>query len=148
MEKIKQYKIQIIAVILILVIGYGIGYYSKPTKIETVTVEKVKIEKQAAETKIVYREKITKPDGTVIEKEQSKTDTKTSENTVSEKTAESVIKNDLGLNLGVLAVFDSNNLSGNREYAIMANKRVLGNFSVNAMVTTDKKVGVGIGISF
>lgn len=148
MEKIKQYKIQIIAVVAILAIGYGIGYYSKPTKIETVTVEKVKIEKQAAETKIVYREKVTKPDGTVTEIEKSQTDTKTSENTQLESSRTSITKNDLGLNLGALAVFDSNNLSSNREYAITANKRVLGNFSVNAMVTTDKKVGVGIGISF
>jgi regulatory protein YycI of two-component signal transduction system YycFG len=148
MEKIKKNKTIIIVAILILAIGYGIGYFTKPTEVKTVTVEKVKIEKQAAETKIVYREKITKPDGTVIEKEQSKTDTVTSENTQSEKSSESVIKNDLGLNLGLLAVAEVNNLAGNREYAVTVSKRVIGNFSVNALATTDKKIGVGIGISF
>ena len=148
MEQIKQYKTEIIAAILILAIGYGIGYFTKPTKVETVTVEKVKIEKQAAEVKVVYREKITKPDGTIIETENSKTDTKTSENIDSQKESTTVIKNDVGLNIAALAIVDSSNLSGNREYAITASKRVLGNFSVNGIVTTDKKVGVGIGFSF
>lgn len=148
MENLRKYKIQFAIILIVLAIGYGVGYFTKPAKIETVTVEKVKIEKQAAETKIIYREKITKPDGTVTEIEQSKTDTKTSENIDSSKSSVNTVKNDIGLNLGALAVFDTNNLSNNREYAITVNKRVLGNFSVNAMVTTDKKVGVGIGISF
>lgn len=134
--------------VLILAIGYGIGYFTKPTKVETVTVEKVKIEKQAAETKIVYKTKVITKDGTVTETETSKTDSKTSENVDSSKSTETVVKNDVGLNLAALAIVDSNNLSGQREYAITASKRVIGNFTVNGIVTTDKKVGVGIGLQF
>lgn len=147
MEQLKKNKLMLGIALLLIAIGYGIGYFTKPTKVETVTVEKVRIEKQAAETKIVYREKITKPDGTVTEIEQSKTDTKTLENAQSEKSAESIVKNDLGLNLSALAISDVNNLAA-REYGIHVTKRVLGDFTVGAMATTDKKIGVSVGIEF
>ncbi len=75
--------------------AFAAGRYSAPPDVREVervefrdrvveVIREVKV-KQAAEIKtvVVYREKVTKPDGTVIEKETSKADTET-------KTAETV----------------------------------------------------------
>lgn len=71
----------LIAGIIFVVIGYTSAYFSKPERVEvkekivTVEVEKKDTQKDIKTVKI----KVTKPDGTIIEKEQSEDKTKISE---------------------------------------------------------------------
>jgi hypothetical protein len=60
---------KIILLIISLAISFSIGYFATPTKIETKTIVKTETVKVEGKTRIVYRNKITKPDGTVTENE-------------------------------------------------------------------------------
>jgi hypothetical protein len=46
------------------------------------------------------------------------------------------------------AAVDSNNIARLREYGLSVSKRVLGSLTVTGLVTTDKKIGAGLGWSF
>jgi len=131
-----------------LSLSFGLGYFATPSKIKTKEVIKTVTVKEEAKTKIVYKEKVTNKDGTITEKEVSREDTNTKESTASSRTNESTVTKDAGLTLSALAIVSVDDIKGKREYALHASKRVLGAFSVNGMVTTDKKVGLGIGWSF
>lgn len=143
---------KIVTAIALVAIGFGIGYFTKPTKIETRTVEVVKQQeaKQQDTAKIVYREKIVYKDGTVKEVEKTEDTSSTKESSLKEsnKSSENLVKNDVGLNLSALAIADVNNITGQREYGLHVSKRVFSNITVGAMATTDKKVGVSVGFQF
>lgn len=141
-----QYKILIGAVAL--AVSFGIGFYAKPAKV----IEKVKIEykdsKVEIKTKIVYRDKITKPDGTVIEKEVEKEDTNTKEKSEGYTDTEKVTINDSGLVLGVLGILDIGSTQDGVKYGVSVSKRVLGAVTVHGLVTNKLELGVGVGWSF
>ena len=141
-------KRNIVIGLVLLAVSFGVGYFATPTKVKTEVKEVVKIVKEEQKTKIVYREKIVYPDGTTVEKEQEREDTNTREASESSRTASSETTKDTGLTLSALAIVDTKDITGQREYGVHVSKRVLGALSVNAMATTDKKIGVGIGWSF
>ena len=128
------------------------GRFSKPAvvKIETVEVVKTVTVKEAAKEKIVTVEKIVYKDGTVKEttKTEDREDTKESSNTESTKVANSETIRDAGLTLSALAIVDATNIQGNREYGVFVSKRVFSNVSVGVMATSDKKLGLSLGLSF
>lgn len=132
----------------LLALSFGAGYYATPSKVKTEVKEVVKVVKEEQKTKIVYREKIVYKDGTVVERETEREDTNTREASESSRTASSETTKDVGLTLSALAIVDTKDIAGQREYGVHVSKRVLGALSVNAMATTDKKIGVGIGWSF
>ena len=138
--------------IVALIVAFGIGFFAKPAKVKIETKEVVKTVtvKQEGKVRIVYREKVTNPDGTITEKETEREDTHSSENTQSEasRTASNETTRDSGLTLQALAIVDVKDIGGDREYGLYAKKRVFGNVSVGALVTTDKKIGLGIGFDF
>lgn len=137
---------------LVLLVAFGAGYFSKPSKIKTEIKEitKTVIVKEEAKTRIVYREKVTKSDGTITEKEIEKEETKTTENSRSDssKTSNTEITNHSGITIQALAIVDVRNISGEREYGLYFKKRVFANISIGTLLTTDKKVGVGVGVDF
>lgn len=134
-----------------IAVTFTAGRYSKPTKVETKEVVKTVTIREEAKTRVVYRDKVTKPDGTIIEKEVEKEDTKSTETAKSESNKESVVKNDIGLVLGILGTIDISDLN-NREYSVIASKRVIGALNVVGGVgVSDKgkvKVSGGLGWSF
>jgi len=133
-------------------LSFGVGRFSKPAvvKIETVEVIKTQVVKEAAKEKIVTVEKIVYKDGTVKEttKTEDREDTKESSNTESTKVANSETIRDAGISLNMLAIVDATNIQGNREYGVFVSKRVFSNVSVGVMATTDKKLGLSLGLSF
>ena len=138
----------IIGALVLISLSFGAGYFATPSKVKIETKEVIKVVKEEQKTRIVYREKIVYPDGTTVEKEQEREDTNTREASESTKTASSETTKDTGLTLSALAIVDVADIKGEREYGVHVSKRVLGALSVNALATTDKKIGVGIGWSF
>lgn len=145
-------KIIIGVILLALALGFGAGYFTKPTEVKTITVEKVVTEQAKAEIqyKIVYKEKTVKPDGTITEIEKTDNSIAESSDTKinSEKSTSQTIKNDIGLTISALAVANSASLTPTIDYGVFVSKRVLSNVSVGLMAFTDKRIGVGVGISF
>lgn len=141
-------KYLIIGALILLGLTFEAGRFSKPAKTVTVTKEVVKTVAEAATQKIVYKEHIVYKDGTVkdIEKTDDSTSTKTA--TVSDKSSKNVVTNSSGLTLSALAIVDSSSITGHRDYGIHVTKRVFSNVVVGAMATTDKKIGVSIGLTF
>lgn len=137
-----------IAAVVLLGLSFYAGYYATPTKIKTEVREVVKTVKEEQKTRIVYREKIIKVDGTIIEKEVEKEDTNTKEQTESTKVAKNETTKDIGLTLSALAVAPVSNITGDREYGVHVTKRVFSNIAVGVMATTDKKIGVSVGLTF
>jgi hypothetical protein len=139
---------KIILAAVALAISFGIGYYATPTKIKTETVVKTETVKVEGKTRVVYRDKITKPDGTIIEKEVEKEDTITREESKSVAESKSESLKDAGAVISVLAIVDSRDIAGQREYGINVSKRVLGAVNITGLVTTDQRIGLGVGWSF
>lgn len=142
--------------VLLLVLGFGVGKFSNPakvvTKVETKEVIKYVEVKQENKNIIVITKKITQKDGTVIEesKTEDKTVTKvdTQIDSKIEAKSETITIRDIGLNIGVLAIKDINNLSDKTEYGLTFKKRIFSNISINGLITTDKEIGLGLGWDF
>lgn len=146
--------------LIALLLSFGAGYYATPSKIKvdvqykdkevikTVTV------KEAATTRVVYKDRIVYPDGTIKETEKDIESSNTKESDVTEttketqKNTESVTTKDTGLTLSGLAIVNTNDLTSHREYGLHVTKRVFSNITVGGLVTSDKKVGVSLGLSF
>jgi hypothetical protein len=141
-----------IIAVVVLALVYGAGYFSKghSTVTEIKEVVKVVTVKEEAKTRIVYKDRIVRPDGTVEEHERSREDSNTKEGSSSEssKSNKTEVINDVGLTLQALAIVDIKDIKGDREYGIYAKKRVFSSVSVGILATTDKKIGLGIGLDF
>lgn len=136
-------KTKILILLAAIGIGYGIGYFTKPAKV--VEVIKKEVVKEAAVTKVIYREKTTRPDGTITETESSREDSRTSER--SSESSSKVVTNRIGLNIQALAYAPINNLT-DREFGVIVSKRVIGNITAGVLATTDKKIGLTVGLEF
>jgi hypothetical protein len=142
-----------------ILIGLGIigltfyaGRFSKPAVVKIQTVEVVKTEtvKEAAKEKIVTVEKIVYKDGTVKEvtRTEDRDSTKESNKAETTKIANTETIRDIGLSLNALAIVNSSDIGGKREYGLNVSKRVFSNVSIGVLATTDKKVGISLGLSF
>lgn len=145
-------KIFIGIILLALALGFGAGYFTKPSSVKTITVEKVVTEQAKSEIqyKVIYKEKTVKPDGTVTEIEKTDNTVAETSDTKSdtEKSTSQTIKNDIGLTISALAVANPASLTPTIDYGVFVSKRVFSNVSVGLMAFTDKRIGVGVGISF
>lgn len=139
---------KIILAIIALAISFGIGYYATPTKIKTETVVKIETVKVEGKTRVVYRDKITKPDGTIVEKEVEREDSNSTEGTKSVAESKTVTEKDTGLTLGVLGIINVGSPQDGVKYGVSVSKRVLGAVTVHGLVTDGKEIGAGIGWSF
>ena len=142
--------------ILLLALGFGVGKYSNPAKVETVTkveevIKYVEV-KQENKNVVLKTKKTTNVDGSIVEETimEDKSITKTDTKIDSEKKSESetITTRDIGLNLGLLVVKDINKLSDKTEYGLVIKKRVFSAVTINGLITSDKKIGVGLGWDF
>lgn len=138
----------IIGAVVLIALSFGAGYFATPTKVKTEVKEVVKTVKEEAKTRTVYKERIVYKDGTVVEREGEKESSNTKESNESTKTAKTDKTKDTGLTLSALAIVDSSDIKGHRDYGIHVTKRVFSNITVGAMATTDKKIGLSVGLSF
>lgn len=139
-------KTTIIVAISCILIG---RYVLTPKQKVKEVIKIVEVEKKRTDIKKKVVTKETKnTDGTVV-KETTET-----ENTVvesdrstkldSSKTSES----GSGITFGLLAVFNANEFADKPEYGATVSIPVLGNLNAQALVTTDKRIGVGLSIGF
>lgn len=135
-----------------LAMSFGLGYFTTPTKVETKTIVKTETLKVEGKTKVVYKEKITQKDGTIIEKEYEKEQTRTEESSKSLAQSESKSEKDTGLVIGALGYVNTKELTNGIDYGIIASKRVLGAINVIGSIVVEKdsnvKLGAGVGWSF
>ena len=141
-------KKNIIIGLILVVVSFGVGYFATPTKVTTKEVVKEVKVKDEQKAKIVYKEKIVYKDGTVVEKETSQEQSSTKESSNTEVSRASETTKDAGLSLAVLGIVDANNIKGTVNYGLHVQKRFIGNVTLGALATTDKKVGLSVGLEF
>lgn len=141
----KTYRTTIIVAISCLLIGRYVLTPKQQTKevIKIVEVEKQHIDIQK---KVITRE-VKKKDGTIVketvETENIIVDTKKERKVDSSITKQSGSK----LTLGLLAIVDASKIAS-PEYGATVSLPLIGNLNVQGLVTTDKRVGVGLSIGF
>lgn len=154
MEQLNKYKNLIIVAIVSLLVG---RYVLQPkTKVETKeTIKYVEVFKEKKEekkkVKTIVTEHVNK-DGskdikTVIdENSDSITQTNKDSKLQSEKTR--VETKGSGLSLSMLAIKDVGISTKPLYYGAVVSVPLIGNLNVTGMVTTEKQVGLGLGITF
>jgi len=145
-------KMKVIIGLALTALVFSVGYFSKGASTVTEIKEVIKTVtvKEEAKTKIVYKDRIVYPDGTIKESERSEENTNTKEGTSTEasRTANTETKRDVGLTLSALAMVNASDFQGHKDYGVHVTKRVLGNINVGVLATTDKKIGLSLGLSF
>lgn len=131
-----------------LALSFSAGYFATPNKVVTKTLTKTETVKVEGKTRIVYRDRVISPDGTITEKEVEREDTNTREESKSTASSEKSVTKDVGLVISALAIVDVKDVKGEREYGVVVSKRVLGALNVTGFASTEKTVGVGLGWSF
>ena len=139
-----------IAAIIGLLVGRYVLQPKQEVKIkEVVKVVKEEKNKENKKKRVVIVEKKDK-DGNVTKTTEISEDTTKVSNTETKtnSTKESKTKTGHNLTLGLLAIKDASDFSRAMEYGATIGLPVLGSLSVQGLVTTDKKVGVGLSIGF
>jgi xanthosine utilization system XapX-like protein len=127
----------IIAVVGILV-GFGLGTKIFPT-IKEKTVE-VQVDKVVKDVQTVIKV-VTRPDGT---KEEITTIVDRTKENKEYSNTKTVSKNDWHISANAGRSFSDSNII----YGIQVERRVLGDVYLGALATTDKRVGISVGIDF
>jgi hypothetical protein len=151
---------KLIILIALIGLGFGAGYFAKPSRVDIqykdreVIKEVIKeVVKENKNIITIIKETKNKDgsstiDTTIEDKSQIDSSKISDKEVVKEITSSKITTNEIGLTVQALAIVDLNNVSGNREYGIYVKKRVFSNVSVGAMATTDKKVGIAVGLDF
>jgi hypothetical protein len=145
----------IISIVVSLVVGIAIGYYSLPakiitkTEIKTVTqvVTNTSVKKKDNTVTIITK----KPDGTTITliKDNNVENSISSTQEKTEKDESSSRETDYDknyLSVGALAVYDFH--SGNYSYGGYINRQFLGPITIGVQATTSPQVGIMLGVKF
>jgi hypothetical protein len=154
METINKYK----TIAIVAIIGILVGRYvlQPKTKVETKEVIKyVEVYKEKKEEKKKKRTVITdrtntdgsKETTTVISEDDSIT-TESSGSTRIESETTKIAKSGSDLSLSLLAIKDLPRPSRPLSYGVVISVPIAGNLNATGMVTTDKQIGLGIGITF
>lgn len=149
-----------IGTLLIVGIAFGAGRFSKASKTEIVTKEVIKevikevVVKKEKKDQTIVTDRVIKPDGTVTEHttttDNGQTDTTTEKEVDKESTkvSSNTTTRDSGLTLEALFLNKLNDLSGEKVYGVKFSKRIFGNLRAGLVGTTDKKIGLTIGLDF
>lgn len=138
---------------IILIIGVGIGHYSRPDKV-TETSKSVTTDDKTIVTKEDDKKKtviVEKPDGTTVtiitDDDKKSTDVKDDKTTDIEKTKET-INNSNSFNISLLAgEHDITNPLQPSIYGVSLNRRFVGPVTVGLWALSDKSAGFSIGLS-
>lgn len=139
---------------LIVIAGILIGRYVIQPKSEVRTKEVVKyvevFKEKKEEKKKIKIVVVQKPDGTTTTTTtDDSTITTTSNGTTKiDSSKEIIVKKGSGLTLGALAIANGQRFSDKLEYGVTAAIPVFGSLKAQALVTTDKRVGLGLAIEF
>lgn len=131
---------------IVAISSFLAGKYIFPPKPEIKEVVKFKeVEKEKVKVVTKFKE-VTKPDGTKV------VESTTTENTVTETVTDSestkVSKQASRLTLGMLYIKDVQDFSRPAEFGATISVPVIGNLKAHAIVTTDKKAGLGVALEF
>lgn len=146
METLQKYaKIGLVG-LLLLALGYGLGRYIQPAKIET-KIEQVVKEVEVVKKDIVIKERIIKQkDGTEITERTTEDKSSATTDKKSESSSSTVVTNkkpDWRVNaLGAL------NKDRDITYGLQVERRILGNISAGVYGMTDTTIGLSIGMEF
>ncbi len=138
----------IIGALVLISLSFGAGYFATPSKVKIETKEVINVVKEEQKTRVVYKERIVYKDGTVVEREGEREDSNTRESSDTTRTASKEMTKDTGLTISALAIVDLDKSIQEREYGIHVTKRVFSNIVVGGIVTSDKKAGVSVGLTF
>ncbi len=145
-------KTLVVISLVLLALGWGAGYFTKPTEVKIKTVEVVKVQtvKEEAKNKIVYKERVVYKDGTVkeIEKTEDSSHTKDSSTSDKQSSSEQITKNDIGFHASVFAMSPISSLGKDMAYGVHLSKRIFSNVSIGIMADTNKRIGLSIGMDF
>lgn len=135
---------------IVALISFLAGKYLFPTKpevkevVKTVTVEKI-VEKR----NVVKNTKVTeKPDGTKVTEVTETDKTVIVDNTSSKSEKKLEVKGSAKLTLGLLAIKDGSDFSSPTQFGTTVTVPLVGNLKMQALGTTDKRVGLGLALEF
>lgn len=137
-------KTNIIIAISFLLIGRFV-LAPKPKVIIKEVVKIVEVEKKQTKKKKVSTE-VKNPDGSTTTQTTETEDT-TSETSTSVATSSSS-ETKRGVLVGVLALKDLGDMSGNLEYGATVSAPIYGSLNFQAIMTTSKTIGIGIAVEF
>lgn len=137
----------IIAISCILIGRYVLTPKQKVKEVEVIKI--VEVEKKRTDTKKKKTTKeTTNSDGTVIKETTETEDTVVESDRSTKIDSSKTSESGSGITLGLLAVFNANEFADKPEYGATVSVPVLGNLNAQAIVTTDKRIGVGLSIGF
>lgn len=135
---------------IIAIIAFLAGKYLFPPKPEV--KEKVKtvvVEKYIEKRNVVKNTKVTeKPDGTKVTETIEKDNSVIVDNTSSKSEKKVETKTGSKLTLGMLYIKDASDFSSPANFGATISVPVFGNLKAQGLVTTDKRVGVGVAFDF
>ena len=145
-----KFKLPIIGAIVGLLIGrFALQPFKTVEVKEVVKIVKEEKNKEQKKKRVVIVEKKDKDGNTTKTTEISEDSSKTSSvDTKTDSSKQTVTKNGPGLTLGLLAIKDGNNFSRQFEYGATVSAPLIGRLKVQGLVTTDKRVGLGLGLEF
>lgn len=147
----------IIAGVVLLVLGYGIGRFTTPDKIVTQTkIVTVTDEKSVTDKKVDSTTKITEvknKDGTVttVTEIDSHSDTnrqKEKDTSIVDEETKTVENNKSSLNVSVMAGLDVTNPAGGYIIGGQITKRMLGPITLGVWGLSNKTGGLSVGLQF
>jgi len=112
-------------------------------KVRTVTVEKI-VEKRNV---VKSTRTVEKPDGTKVT-ETTERDTSVIVDNSSSKSERETKTGGAKLTLGLLAIKNAEDFSQSFEYGATISVPLVGKLKAQGLVTTDKRVGLGLGLEF
>lgn len=147
--------------LLLLGLGVGIGRFSKPAEVKTVTKTEVKEVVKIVEVKqenknvVIKTKKITNTDGSIVEesitedKSITKTDTKLDSTKEASSESSTLTKRDSGLTISALALTtDIKDINNNMEYGVLIKKRIISNVSATIGATHKGTFLLAAGLDF
>lgn len=154
METIKQYR----NIIIVAIVALLVGRYVLQPKVKVKIVEKTvyvevfkekKEEKKKVKTTIKER---TNTDGsketTTVITDDSTSTTQTNRDIKLDSEKSTITSTGSGLSLSLLAIKDVPNPSKPLSFGAVISVPIVGNLNVTGLVTTEKHVGLGLGLSF
>lgn len=154
METIKQYR----NIIVVAVVALLVGRYVLQPKVKVKVVEKTvyvevfkekKEEKKKVKTTIEERINTdgSKETTTVITDDSTST-TQTNRDIKLDSEKSTITSTGSGLSLSLLAIKDLPNPSKPLSFGVVISVPIIGNLNATGLVTTEKHVGLGLGLSF
>lgn len=133
-----------------VILAFLAGKYLFPPKAEIKEVTKtVTVEKIVERRNIVKSTRTTeKPDGSKVTEVTERDTSVIVDNSSSQSERKTEVKGSAKITLGLLAIKSVDNFARPFEYGATISVPVVGNIKAMGLVTTDKKVGVGLGLDF